>query len=205
MSPAHFRHKDWSVDEAREYASLLDLANDAILVMDLEGAIQLWNQGAERLYGWPAPEVLGRSVHTLLQTRFPVPVEEIRKWLQREREWSGELVHTARDGRSVTVSSRWTPRYSRSGELIGTFEINRDVTHERATREALIAAEQRFQLAHAAAKAWWWQFDLETRELTRSRDVSEIYGLKPGSVSPRDFAHAREIVYPRINPISIRC
>src|SRR5215467_1546065 len=196
MSSAHFRHRDWSVDEAREYASLLDLANDAILVMDLSGTIQFWNQGCERLYGWRAADALGRNAHELLKTQFPVPLDEIRQWLRREREWTGELVHATHDGREVMVSSRWTPRYNRASELIGTFEINRDITHERAAREALQAAEQRFQLAHAAAKAWWWQYDMESRKLSRSRDVSEIYGLATGSLSPQDFRTAREIVHP---------
>jgi PAS domain S-box-containing protein len=196
MSSAHFRHRDWSVDEAREYASLLDLANDAILVIDLNGNIQFWNQGSERLYGWRAAEALGRNAHELLKTEFPVPLEDIRNWLRREREWTGELVHTTRDGTQVTVSSRWTPRYNRAGELIGTFEVNRDITRERAARDALMAAEQRFQLAHAAAKAWWWQYDLKNKTLTRSRDVSEIYGLATGTVSPDDFESAREMVHP---------
>jgi len=196
MSSAHFRRRDWSVDEAREYASLLDLANDAILVMDLGGTIQFWNQGCDRLYGWRAGDALGRNAHQLLKTQFPVPLDEIRQWLRREREWTGELVHTTHEGREVTVSSRWTPRYNRAGELIGTFEINRDITHERAAREALMAAEERFQLAHAAAKAWWWQYDLASHTLSRSRDVSEIYGLATGSVSPHDFEAAREMVHP---------
>src|SRR5205085_4019862 len=86
--------------------------------------------------------------------------------------------------------------YNRAGALIGTFEINRDITRERAANEALRAAEQRFQLAHAAAKAWWWQYDLETQQLTRSRDVSEIYGLSAGSISPHDLDTARDMVHP---------
>ena len=62
--------------------------------------------------------------------------------------------------------------------------------------DALRAAEERFQLAHSAAKAWWWQFDLATKKLTRSRDVSEIYGLAPGSMRPDDFQEARDLVHP---------
>jgi len=129
------------VAEAREYASLLDLANDAILVMDLTGNVQFWNQGAERLYGWKAAEVLGRNAHELLKTSFPVPLEQIRQWLRRHREWTGELLHTTRQGSTITVSSRWTPRCNRAGDLIGTFKINRDITQERPSRDALIAAE----------------------------------------------------------------
>jgi PAS domain S-box-containing protein len=196
VTPAHSRRPDWSLDQAREFASLLDLANDAILVLNPAGTIEFWNQGAERLYGWSAAEAVGQNAHRLLKTQFPVPVEDVNQWLRREREWTGDLVHTTRDGRKVTVSSRWTPRYNRAGALIGTFEINRDITREQAARDALHAAEERFQLAHAAAKAWWWQFDLETKKLTRSRDVSEIYGLAPGTVSPADFEMARDLIHP---------
>jgi PAS domain S-box-containing protein len=196
VSGARQSKESWSDDEAREYASLLDLANDAIIVLSLEGAIEFWNEGAERLYGWEKAEALGRNAHQLLKTEFPVPVEEIWQWLRREREWTGELAHSTRDDRRIFVSSRWTPRYDRRGELIGSFEINRDITQQRAAMDALRAAEERFQLAHSAAKAWWWQFDLKTRKLSRSRDVSEIYGLAPGTMQPDDFTEAREAVHP---------
>ena len=190
------RKRPWSDDEAREYASLLDLANDAIIVLSLKGVIEFWNEGAERLYGWEKAEAIGRNASRLLKTQFPVPVEEVWLWVRREREWSGELAHMTRDGRKVFVSSRWTPRYDSAGTLIGTFEINRDITQQRAAMDALRAAEERFQLAHSAAKAWWWQFDLATKKLTRSRDVSEIYGLAPGSMRPDDFQEARDLVHP---------
>ena len=114
---ANQRTRPWSDDEAREYASLLDLANDAIVVLNLEGVIEFWNDGAERLYGWSKAEAVGRNAHRLLKTKFLVPLEEIRQWLRREREWSGELAHTTREGRQVFVSSRWTPRTSSHRQL----------------------------------------------------------------------------------------
>src|ERR1700761_2090051 len=137
----------WSEDEAREYASLLDLANDAILVITLEGIIQFWNEGAVRLYGWTKAEAIGKCAHDLLKTAFPLELEEIKLTARREGEWHGDLVHTARDGRRILVASRWTPRYSHDGQLIGTFEINRDVTQEREAHEALIRAENVDRLA----------------------------------------------------------
>lgn len=196
MSSAWNSSRSWSQQEAIEYANLLDLANDAILVIDLHGVIEFWNKGAERLYGYTSGEALNQNAHVLLKTEFPVPVSEIIGWLRRAREWSGEITHTTRDGRRVAVSSRWSPRYNIHGELIGSFEINRDITEQRAAREALLAADQRLQLAHTAAKAWWWEFDFESRRLTRSRDVSEIYGLKPGTLQPDNFEQARESVHP---------
>ena len=137
----------WSEDEAREYASLLDLANDAVIVMSLDGTIQFWNEGAARLYGWTKGEAIGACTHDLLHTAFPMPLEDIKLTARREGEWRGDLVHTTRDGRRILVTSRWTPRYARDGEWIGTFEINRDVSREREAQEALIRAENVDRLA----------------------------------------------------------
>src|SRR5438309_7238255 len=107
----------WSEDEAREYASLLDLANDAIIVMTLDGTIQFWNEGAVRLYGWTKSEAIGKCAHELLQTVFPAEPDEIKLIVRREGSWGGDLIHNARNGRRILVASRWTPRYSRDGEL----------------------------------------------------------------------------------------
>ena len=53
-------------------AKLLDLANDAIFIRNADDKISYWNEGAERLYGWTSEEVLGRTVHEILHTEFPV-------------------------------------------------------------------------------------------------------------------------------------
>jgi PAS domain S-box-containing protein len=196
MSSAWNSTRRWSQQEAIEYATLLDLANDAIMVIDLTGVIEFWNRGAERLYGFSSAEAVNQNAHSLLKTEFPVPVTEIIGWLRRSREWSGEIVHTCKGGRRVVVSSRWSPRYNMQGELIGSFEINRDISEQKAAHDALLAAEERLQLAHTAAKTWWWEFDFQTRQLTRSRDISEIYGLPAGSLEAGDFDRARTLVHP---------
>ncbi|MBZ5510727.1 MAG: PAS domain S-box protein [Acidobacteriia bacterium] len=141
----------WSDDEAREYASILDLANDAILVMDLNGNVQFWNRGAERLYGWTREEALGHNGHQLLRTEFPAPLPEILATVRAAGEWRGELVHTNKDGRTVEVASRWTPRTDASGHLTGTFEINRDLTEEKRRQEHSRSAERLATLGRLAA------------------------------------------------------
>src|SRR5215468_803794 len=89
----------------------------------LDGPIEFWNIGAERLYGFSSEEALGRSSHALLQTKFPAGFAELRSQLQNGHHWSGELRHICKSGREVIVDSRM--------QLLGdstVLEANRDVT-----------------------------------------------------------------------------
>jgi PAS domain S-box-containing protein len=146
-----FARDSWSDDEAREYATILDLAYDAILVMDLEGILTFWNRGAERLYGWSREEAIGKHAHTLLHTEFPVPVEQMLAAVRVQGEWRGELVHANKEGRAVVVASRWTARTDASGRMTGTFEINRDLTEEKQHQEHSRNAERLATLGRLAA------------------------------------------------------
>jgi PAS domain S-box-containing protein len=113
-------------------AELLDLANDAILVRTAADEISYWNEGAERLYGWAREEVLGKSLHKVLRTEFPVSLPEI---LQSDR-WEGELRHRRKDGSKIVVASRWTTLRDHNGKPVGSLEINTDVTARRRAEEA---------------------------------------------------------------------
>jgi PAS domain S-box-containing protein len=203
MASARHPTREWTHSEAREYASMLDLANDAIIVLEPDGIVSFWNSGAERLYGWRKAEALGRNSHQLLKTFFPVPLEEIKVAVRDKGEWQGELLHTTKRGEHIIVASRWTPRYGQRGELIGTFEINRDITQQKHAQLALQEADQRLQLALAAANAWYWEYDVRTKRLVRSRDVSDAYGLPAGTLGDRvealeQYVHPED--RPRIQP-----
>jgi PAS domain S-box-containing protein len=114
-------------------AKLLDLANDAIFVRTADDKISYWNEGAERLYGWASGEVLGRSIHEVFRTEFPVPLSEI---LQSDR-WEGELRHTTKDGSQISVASRWTTLRDHNGKPVGWLEINTDITARNRAEEAM--------------------------------------------------------------------
>jgi len=127
----------------REQSRLLDLANDAIFIRSFEGTIFYWNEGAERLYGWTKEEALENRLGMLLQTEFPIPFEEIREVLVRERSWEGELIHSRRDGSRVTVNSRWTLWRSAEGNPLGWLQINTDITGRKRAEESLRALTAR--------------------------------------------------------------
>ena len=121
-----------NVAETIEKAALLDLANDAIFVKGLHGAISYWNQGAERLYGWSKKEAVSRSSHELLRTEFPIPLAEV----EARDYWEGELRHTRRDGVQIVVASRWTTLRDNEGKPVAWLEINTDITSRKRAEEA---------------------------------------------------------------------
>ncbi len=120
---------------------LLDLANDTIMIRNLDDNIIYWNQGAERLYGWRKDEAIGKYVHTFLKTKFPEPFGDILKKFLHTGHWEGVLVHTVRDGSRITVGSRWTLDRDEQGNPLAYLEINNDIT-------ARIRAEEELQKAH---------------------------------------------------------
>ena len=122
-----------------EQAELLDLAHDGILVRDMDGRITYWSRGAEEMYGWTKEEALGKVVFELLQTRFPAPLEEIEAFILEKGRWSGEVIHTKRNGEEIFVGSRWALQRDEQGRPARILGINSDITERKRAEEELKA------------------------------------------------------------------
>ena len=112
-----------SSDRAERLASLLTLSYEPMFAWRLDGPIEFWNAGAERLYGFSQDEAVGQSSHTLLRTRHPIELGELRSHLRNKRAWSGELRHVCKDGHEVIVDSRMQLLDDET-----VLEANRDIT-----------------------------------------------------------------------------
>jgi len=124
----------------RRHAALIDLSPDAIFIRDLPGTIRFWSHGAATLYGWTMAEAIGQTVHALLQTQFPEPLENILAQLERTGEWAGDLVHRCRDGHFVTVRSRWRTQRDAQGRITDLLESNVDITERNRVEKELAAS-----------------------------------------------------------------
>jgi len=122
----------------RTRAELLELATEAIIVRDLDGAIRFWNAGAESLYGWNREEVMGREIHQLLRTVFPISRDEVESTLREKKLWQGNLLQYTRSGREIVVASRKTMKRE-DNEIL---EVNRDITVQLKSEEALRESEK---------------------------------------------------------------
>jgi PAS domain S-box-containing protein len=119
----------------RRQADLIDNSNEAIFVRKVSGGITYWSRGAEALYGYTQEDAIGRVSHDLLCTQGSVPLAELEAQITTAGSWRGELKHTTRNGRTVTVDSRHI-RVIYDGEAYA-LEINRDITEAKARQERI--------------------------------------------------------------------
>ncbi len=144
------RHQG-TVESLREHASLLDLTHDTIFVRNQDDIITYWNRAATELYGWRPEQAIGRRTAELLRTVFPAPFDDIMSELRRTGRWEGELVHTARDGRTLIVASRWALQRDNRGRPVAILETNNDITERRQVEDGLLRTQS--DLAHVARVA----------------------------------------------------
>jgi PAS domain S-box-containing protein len=112
-----------------QLAAIVESSDDAITSTTLEGAIVSWNAGAQRLYGYTAAEIIGRSASILLPPErhddFPQILEQIKRG-QSIRHL--ETTRRAKDGRNVDVSLTVSPIKNAEGQTVGASTIARDIT-----------------------------------------------------------------------------
>jgi PAS domain S-box-containing protein len=127
-----------SQEQFRLRAEMIELASDAITVRDMNGATQFWNAGAEALYGWSREEMIGRDMHRILQTAFPVPRAEVDAALRQQGSWQGHLTQKTKNGSEIIVACRKT--LNDEGDAV--LDVSRDITAQSRAEEALREAER---------------------------------------------------------------
>ena len=133
---------------ARLLASIVESSEDAIISKSPTGTIQTWNASAERLFGYPAAEAIGRPISLIIpEERLGEEVEIIAALRDGRRVDHFETERRRKDGTLIWVSLTISPIVDDTGEFIGASKIARDVTRERE------AAERERRLLKEAASA----------------------------------------------------
>ena len=125
----------------REQARLLDLAQDAIVVRDLNRRILYWNHGAEVMFGWPASDVLEKDMTEQIFRNMDALVAAEKILLEKD-EWNGELHCFAKSGKEVIVSSRWTLVKNEEGKPASILSINTNITEKRRLESQFLRAQR---------------------------------------------------------------
>ncbi len=134
------------VEQERELNLLIDSAGEyAICLLDPDGRVSIWNQGAERLYGWTSTEVLGRERALFFEDVDKdrgAPGEQL-ECARKSEQWSGRGRRVRKDGTSFLADITLRRIVDDGGVITGFGEVVRDVTTEdRRTRELDAAAQQ---------------------------------------------------------------
>ena len=124
-------------------ASIVDSSDDAIIGKTLDGVITTWNKSAERIYGYRAEEIIGRSVSLLIPPGLPNEMDEIMDRIRiGERVDHYETRRRRKDGATIAISLTVSPIYNASGKVVGASAIARDITDRlRVQDEARLAAQ----------------------------------------------------------------
>jgi len=134
------RQREW----LDHMAAVVESSDDAIISKTLEGVITTWNQGAQRIFGYTADEVIGKPITILIPPHHIDEEPAILDRLKRgERIDHYQTVRIRKDGTLVDISLTVSPVKDASGRIIGASKIARDITLQKRAEEALRDADQR--------------------------------------------------------------
>jgi PAS domain S-box-containing protein len=122
-------------------------SDDAIVGKDLDGIIRSWNPGAERLFGYTAEEVLGRSIRIIIPADHQHEEDEVlRRIRSGQRVDHFETVRQRKDGSLVSISLSVSPVHGQDGTIIGASKIARDITSQKWTQAQLTGERKALEL-----------------------------------------------------------
>ncbi len=136
-------------EKAREQATLLDIATDAIMVCDVEGNIVYMNQKAENMYGL-SDEFKGRKIQELFASK-KVDVSNIVKETFEKEEWQGKFDQETEAGDKITLLSRWLLVKDELGDPKSLMVVNTDITEMKHIEKQLVQSQRLESIGTLAA------------------------------------------------------
>lgn len=140
----------------QHFAAIVEGSNDAIVAKDLNSIILSWNPAAERIFGYRADEMLGRSITLLIpEDRQHEEVDFINRLRQGERIQHFETIRRKKSGQLFPISVSISPIRNRNGQVIGASKIARDITaqHRAAEQQRLLLSEMKHRVGNSFAIA----------------------------------------------------
>ena len=180
--------REQALRESEERFSLLvrSVRNYAIILLDPDGRVASWNEGAARNSGYSPAEILGQNF-----SRFYPPEEAREGNPQRHLELAlaeGRLMfqgwRVRKDETRYWAEVSITPLFDDQGQLRGFAKVTRDVSERKAAEERLRRSEGLLSEAQRIAQIGSWEWDIRTDSVTWSDELYRIYGLSPNEYVP---------------------
>ncbi|MGA7886065.1 MAG: ATP-binding protein, partial [Acidobacteriaceae bacterium] len=137
---------------SQRLAAIVESSDDAIVSKDLNGIVTSWNRRAERMFGYTAEEMIGRSILTLIPPELHADEERILATLRAGgRIEHFETVRMTKSGEPIEVSLSISPMRDETGRIVGASKIARDITQRRKAEQALRTTEKLASVGRLAA------------------------------------------------------
>jgi PAS domain S-box-containing protein len=163
----------------RRLAAVVASSDDAIVGTTIDGDVVVWNGGAERLYGWRADEILGKSVATIIP---PETIDDLQQLFRPvavgQPVRHEETVRVRKDGSRVSVSLSLSPVLDERGETVGFAGIGRDVTEEKRQRAELAEWKNRYEAAVNASGSILFDWHVATDYTTYGGAIERVLGYR---------------------------
>lgn len=195
-------------EEARvRLATIVETSDDAIVSKSLDGIIQSWNAGAERIFGYTAAEMIGQPIYLIIP---PELHEEERLILKRLRQGEKiehfETVRISKDGQRLDISLTVSPLKNTAGQVIGASKVARDITERKRTERALKAKEAELELIAETTPLILTRCSRDLRYLFANRAAAALFGLIPSQMIGQPIVKimgekAFSIIKPRIERV----
>lgn len=166
-----------------KFRSLTEVAQDAVIMIDAEGAVVYWNPAAERIFGYSAAEAAGRKIHDWLapeRYRAAAAVEFPEFTKSGRGPMVGKTVELAalrKDG--VEIPIELSLAASRTADGWSAIGIARDITKRKRAEEAARASEEKYRGLVESTSDWVWEIDKDSRYTYSSPVVKRLLGYEP--------------------------
>jgi two-component system sensor kinase FixL len=164
---------------------LIDAVTDVgLIVLDPEGRVASWNAGAERIQGWRAREIVGRSFEAFFRPEDAAAGQPARE-LAVAREtgrYEDQVVRVRKDGSTFVAYVSLTPLRDGGGEVRGFAKVVRDVTERVAAEEALKAREAHLRSILETVPDAMVVIDEQARIQSFSATAVRLFGYEPDEV-----------------------
>ena len=166
-------------DVRTQLAAIVENSNDAIFSRALDGTILSWNAGAEKMLGYTAAEVIGRSSAMTLPSGRSLNLKQNNESLIRGEVVARESDRLTKDGRVIAVLTSHSPIKDGAGNIVGASVIVQDISALKQAQAAMKESEERFRATFDQAAGGIAHFDLQDRNIKVNRRYCEIVGYPP--------------------------
>ena len=168
----------------------------AIMMLDPEGCVTVWNHEAEQVFGWSKDEIIGCSgavIFTEEDQQQGTPAKELRKALETGKAVDDRW-HVRKDGSRIWMNGSVTPVRDDEGELLGFAKIVRDRTQHKALEEQLNQREAHYHFTLRNTNTCTWERDFVNDRIYWSEETYALFGFPP------DIEPSHELWESRLHP-----